>query len=608
MLALRYIRGYSNALSNKTSTSIAFRTLRNANVSNLESPTKKDYNVRSLPCKLPIQQGGYIVIDLQAMIDQDQSVKRNTHIVNITSAWQDHVDVSYIDTSRYTMNTTGVKNDTDTADNDNDNCNVSREGQGHREDQQLIISSLSSASSISSITSTEKEKEKEKEEDGGNDNTATTATSPSIDITVPEAVNIIIKACDHSILHLHIANKIEGDINLICTKGSVAIDKVRGMNINLQCGSASIKSSKLIEGHHVLLHGASINTNKVNGNTVKMISDSTISIKSMYCNEFAHLISASQVHVGLINGPITVNTDTGNVTLANIDGWFNVQVRSGHINLQVNKFSRTTSKLALATVTNTNTHTITTGEQGRGCQAVTINGSIAASLDPEIRASVRAHSTSRAGRARVTVVSDSFKLFKNTSSSRSRSRIRNSSSDIDTNTVVEELQNGVASALVQVEAAEESSNSSYSSRYLAEGILTGRYANNMSTPSPALTFERGSSNSGKINLRGMEALAKISKSYNSSSDNNTTITDSDIDIDMDMERERGYDLELIAHGHIRLETLSWMEIIKRKHGFGNDEQGNRVNAPTTVGRTASATKTWAAPANSNSESPRGAWR
>lgn len=46
------------------------------------------------------------------------------------------------------------------------------------------------------------------------------------------------------------------------------------------------------------------------------------------------------------------------------------------------------------------------------------------------------------------------------------------------------------------------------------------------------------------------------------------------------------DLQLIAFGNIRLETLSWIEAIRRKHGFLREEEGTLP--PSAVGRTAQA--------------------
>lgn len=64
-----------------------------------------------------------------------------------------------------------------------------------------------------------------------------------------------------------------------------------------------------------------------------------------------------------------------------------------------------------------------------------------------------------------------------------------------------------------------------------------------------------------------------------------------------------YDLQLIANGNIRVETLSWIEVIRRKYGFGDDvtatggseaggqavtDKTGRVLPGPKVGRTASA--------------------
>ena len=50
-------------------------------------------------------------------------------------------------------------------------------------------------------------------------------------------------------------------------------------------------------------------------------------------------------------------------------------------------------------------------------------------------------------------------------------------------------------------------------------------------------------------------------------------------------KDAEYDLQLLANGNIRLESLSWIEVIRRKYGFGDDSKGTRPQAP---GRTASA--------------------
>lgn len=57
-----------------------------------------------------------------------------------------------------------------------------------------------------------------------------------------------------------------------------------------------------------------------------------------------------------------------------------------------------------------------------------------------------------------------------------------------------------------------------------------------------------------------------------------------------MPNDSSVDIKLVAHGHVRVETLSWMEAIRRKHGFDEATVGKSGAAavPVQVGRTASA--------------------
>jgi hypothetical protein len=48
-----------------------------------------------------------------------------------------------------------------------------------------------------------------------------------------------------------------------------------------------------------------------------------------------------------------------------------------------------------------------------------------------------------------------------------------------------------------------------------------------------------------------------------------------------------YDLTLVARGNVRVETMSWIQIIRSKYGF-EDKVGGSL-PPSKVGRTASAT-------------------
>lgn len=110
------------------------------------------------------------------------------------------------------------------------------------------------------------------------------------------------------------------------------------------------------------------------------------------------------------------------------------------------------------------------------------------------------------------------------------------------------------------------------------GRLTGK-SQSLKRPTPAAGYAH---RSGKISLDGAEAQAMQSHGerrgiapagLNSSGPN-------------DESSEMNYDLQLIANGNIRLETMSWIEAIRRKYGFMDEKQGTLP--PKRLGRTASA--------------------
>ena len=86
----------------------------------------------------------------------------------------------------------------------------------------------------------------------------------------------------------------------------------------------------------------------------------------------------------------------------------------------------------------------------------------------------------------------------------------------------------------------------------------------------------GSDRSGKIDLRGAEAQAMHQTMTKEGSGKEEKEEQTDI----------GFDLTLRSHGHIRVETLSWIAIIRRTHGFG--DSSDQGLPPLGVGRTASA--------------------
>ena len=103
----------------------------------------------------------------------------------------------------------------------------------------------------------------------------------------------------------------------------------------------------------------------------------------------------------------------------------------------------------------------------------------------------------------------------------------------------------------------------------------------------------GSRSSGKIDLVGAEAQAMHQTMTKASSDEGSGRVEHGVQTreyekrgKEELEEEPALDITLRSHGHIRVETLSWIEIIRRRHGFGNDSTHGLP--PSGVGRTASA--------------------
>lgn len=117
------------------------------------------------------------------------------------------------------------------------------------------------------------------------------------------------------------------------------------------------------------------------------------------------------------------------------------------------------------------------------------------------------------------------------------------------------------------------------------GLLTGRLTGQSnSVKRPVFKSGQGSS-SGKINLPGAEAQSMQRHNKQRADDGISSV---------DPTTSKRYDLQLVANGNIRLETMSWIAALRRKYGFSDDNTaGGRNSGPPVagkIGRTASAGK------------------
>eukprot|EP01041_Mallomonas_annulata_P002957 gene2957-5807_t len=297
-------------------------------------------------------------------------------------------------------------------------------------------------------------------------------------ISIPEMTSIQVEACS---LNLVTKNKILGDMLLQCKDGQIFLDKVRGDDIYLDCGTANIHISKQLEGRQVYLKGNDVIGKMIHGDSFNVISKGKTDLAAVYAQS-TQIISDGTVSIGLIQGLSQVECKSGNVKLTGVDGPCAIVAHNGDASLQINQMN------------------------GHGVSVTCSNGNVLLSVDPELVGNVHleggvgSHSNIETI-PRVSVVSDAF------------------SGDIMSSTAI--------------------------------GTLSG-----LSAALKRPTFGTDGKASGKINLPGAEAQAQhwtkpSEKSIAEEEDSVST-------------------LRVQASGEVRLETLSWMEAMRRRHGISCD--------------------------------------
>lgn len=352
----------------------------------------------------------------------------------------------------------------------------------------------------------------------------------SVRVITPETINVYVNANE---IDLNLQNKIEGDVHINCKAGNVSVDKVRGMEIAIDCGEAALKSKKLIEGDKVHIRCSDLKGKMVNGENVDLQSFAgSIEIDAVYANKIAAQASGD-VKIDLLNGESLVNSTDGTVRVSNLDGAFKISADTGTVHLQVNKLMRGNSAWT-----------------AQGSSVTATKGGIQISVDPEVRATVDAQCFGVAGRAVVSMVSDSFEEYEQLT-----------------------LPGGGPGGGPRPGHR--------------QGLLTGQSAG---AKRPEFQSSSGRS-SGKINLSGAEDQSMQQTMSKTKDQSNGRDGGNEADLASGASSSRAvdagaFDLTLRSHGHIRLETLSWIEIIRRKHGFGEADLAGLP--PAEAGRTASS--------------------
>mmetsp|Transcript_9578 Transcript_9578/g.15912 ORF Transcript_9578/g.15912 Transcript_9578/m.15912 type:complete len:493 (+) Transcript_9578:62-1540(+) len=385
-------------------------------------------------------------------------------------------------------------------------------------------------------------------------------------VTVPEYFNVAIDGIN---LDLSMINKIQGDVSVRCHSGVITVDKLRGHVIEMLCGEGDITVKKLIEGNSCI-RSRSLDAKMINGDEID-VRASHVSIEAIYGAK-THIAATENITVGLSRGHIEAMSEGGNVSISGIDGSFAAQALRGSIRVQLNKL-----------------HGPSLAEAARG--------HIVAVIDPELQGSISCMSESQgSSRACSTVISDAFEPFDGDGNNNNHHRhhhhhngspkedTTDGSSSVDTTT-------GTGTSTDTGTSTSTGSESHY--RQVREGVwegarITGRLTGKSAgIKRPDLNAQSGSQ-SGKIDLAGAEAQ-QSGHSEQEILDNDAgsigTCIETNDEEKGDITGSSQFDITLQAYGNIRVETMSWIQIIRSKYGFEDNLSGATVVQP---GRTASA--------------------
>ena len=334
-----------------------------------------------------------------------------------------------------------------------------------------------------------------------------------LSLRIPEYFNMDIRARE---LEIIVRNKFQGDFLIASESGSVTIDKMRGNNINIDSGTSIVKVRKLLEGNANII-GSEINAKMINGDFVNINSRSGIEVEAMYAKSARIACHKDgNISIGLLQGSIeTLTAGRGSTTISNIDGSFNVNSQDGDVNLQINKLDLSLSSSATA-----------------------LRGNLTAKVNPEVAVNLVCESTCpQTSRSVLTISSDTYMPYFDTVHG-----------------------DDFLTQCKDAKVAEWLSSLPASSGQRKVGRLIGKSSSQHRNPHSST---QRSSLSGKINLQGAEqqslrTFQRRDVNGESSDGNGSDIQDN-------------VHLSFKASGNVCVESLSWMEAIRRKYGFLDSE-------------------------------------
>jgi len=371
---------------------------------------------------------------------------------------------------------------------------------------------------------------------------------------VEEAGEGVVVSVDHEAQTLTISIKEEEEGKVEDVERKLRVSVPESFDVFIEANEAKISIQKKLQGDvSIQCTSGSVSVDKIRGmNITFTCGDADLTVKKLLegnTSVVARSINAKMVNGDEIEMACTTNMSIDamygkqvqlqageDVRVGLING--NASIHSQRGNIQLSGLDGSFQALAergnILLQINKLVHHSSSSSSSSGSTAVATAGGITASVDPEMAAVVQCDSLATAGRAVVTIVSDAFEPI------------------------------GTANTASSV-----------------RGKLTGSSGMRSRPLFARSSGEGGGGGSGKINLRGAEAQALhiIGASTRTGEEKDGSKSHE--------EQEEQADLTLRAHGHIRLETLSWVEALRRKHGFA---EGEGCLPPADAGRTASAKK------------------
>jgi len=358
-------------------------------------------------------------------------------------------------------------------------------------------------------------------------------------LRVPEYFNIDIQADD---LNMVFRNKFQGDVSIKCNSGTIELDKVRGNAIYFDIGTSKFMVKKLLEGNCSVIAGE-VSAKMINGDDVKIVtSQGDVRVEAMYAKKaLIQCKGDGNIHIGLLQGYLKSQIfGSGDISVKNIDGCVQIEAMQGDVDLQINKLMTIQHSLKDSNIKSTIIRPSInqlTSFMNNYSFVKALKGRIQVTMDPSIQATVMCESISGAidtGDG-VTILSDEVIAEEEAHllhhSAPFEHNMMKVGQTMTTNTVRRRR------LFAQIDDQLKSSRSSkISSKHLSS-----------------------SSSSGKINLKGAEE-----QSLRTFETNERQVGEKD-----DSNSSGGYmvDLILIAGKKVCLETISWMDAIKKKHGF-----------------------------------------